>query len=147
MFPRRRLRVRCEHAQRPVNDLLWHEVDDLGDGRLRCSAHTSRRKTTRKKTTVTFGNGANGARYPTGTANVKAVYRYGLGKVGTPTPVEISQLATQPLGVQGSHQPARRRLAVPTRTRSIRRAQNAPCAVMALDRLVSVRDYADFSRT
>ena len=83
---------------------------------------------------------------PTGSANIKATYRYGIGRAGTSTPWQISQLATHPLGLQGVVNP------LPASGGADRDSldqarRNAPLAVTALDRLVSVQDYADFART
>lgn len=128
-----------------VNELLWHEVPDFTQ-----AAAGERKFVTREddaqQTTVTFGNGEHGARLPTGTGNVKAVYRYGLGKAGNVDAAQISQLATHPLGVQAVLNPLPATGGGdPDRIDQAR--ANAPMAVMALDRLVSVRDYADFART
>ncbi|HEY6235617.1 MAG TPA: putative baseplate assembly protein [Candidatus Elarobacter sp.] len=127
-----------------VNELLWHELDDLGPAGPAQHAYVTRENDA-QKTAVTFGNGVHGARLPTGTANVKATYRYGLGKAGNLDAGQISQLATHPLGAQAVVNP------LPSTggadADSIEQARaNAPIAVMALDRLVSVRDYADFAR-
>jgi predicted phage baseplate assembly protein len=96
--------------------------------------------------TVTFGNGVHGRRLPTGTANVKATYRFGMGSAGNVAAGQISQLATQPLGVQGVINPLPATGGADADPIDQERA-NAPMAVMALDRLVSVQDYADFTRT
>ena len=97
------------------------------------------------QTTVVFGNGTFGARVPSGTANVKAVYRYGIGSPGNVDAGQISQLATHPLGAQGVINPLPATGGADRDTADQAR-RNTPLAVMALDRLVSVRDYADFSR-
>ena len=128
-----------------VNDLQWQEVDDLA------SAGSSQRyfvtrESDAQKTSVTFGNGAHGARVPTGTANVKAMYRYGIGSAGNVDTGQISQFATHPLGAQGVTNPLPASGGADPDTADQVRG-NAPMAVMALDRLVSVSDYADFART
>ena len=128
-----------------VNDILWHEVDSLAS-----LSHSDRNFITRTdesgKTTVIFGNGKNGARLPTGTENVKAFYRNGIGKVGNVKPEQISLLATRPLGVKSVINPLAATGGADPESRD-RARHNAPLAVMSLDRLVSVRDYADFTRT
>src|SRR5262249_2113026 len=64
-----------------VNDLLWHESDNLFIlDRLDRGYITTIEDD--GKTTVTFGDGEHGARLPTGAENVKAVYRSGLGSGG-----------------------------------------------------------------
>lgn len=128
-----------------VNELEWHERDDLTeegpkDRTFITSANDD------DKVSVVFGNGIHGARPPTGTANIKATYRYGIGAAGNVAAGKISQLATHPLGAQGAINP------LPAsggadRDSADEARRNAPMAVMALDRLVSVKDYADFSRT
>ena len=127
-----------------VNELLWHETDDLaaaagGERAFVTSEDDS------QNTTITFGDGAHGALLPTGTANIKATYRYGLGSAGNVAAGQISQLATHPLGTQGVVNPLPATGgADPDSTDQVR--ANVPVAVMALDRLVSVSDYAAFSR-
>jgi len=127
-----------------VNEIEWHEANDLAaagprDRRFITSTDDS------DHTTVVFGNGAHGTRVPTGLANVKAVYRYGIGAAGNVNAGQISQLATHPLGLQGVINP------LPAsggadRDGADQARRNTPIAVMALDRLVSVKDYADFAR-
>jgi hypothetical protein len=128
-----------------VNELEWHEVNDLGGAGPAQRVYVTREDDAHK-TTTTFGNGVHGARLPTGTANVKAVYRYGLGRDGNVSGWQISQLATHPLGVQAVVNPLPATGGADA-DRIDQARENAPMAVMALDRLVSVRDYADFART
>jgi predicted phage baseplate assembly protein len=128
-----------------VNELLWHEVTDLGGAGPAQRVYVTREDDAHK-TTLTFGNGVHGARLSTGTANVKATYRYGLGKGGNVDARQISQLATHPLGAQAVVNPLPATGGADPDTLEQARA-NAPSTVMALDRLVSVRDYADFART
>jgi hypothetical protein len=52
------------------------------------------------KTTVIFGDGVQGARLPTGQANVTAKYRKGVGLGGLVKAGQLSQLMTRPLGVK-----------------------------------------------
>jgi predicted phage baseplate assembly protein len=128
-----------------VNDIAWHETDSLAAAGPRERLFVTRTDEA-AKTTLVFGNGIHGARPPTGTANIKATYRYGIGMAGNVKANQISQLATHPLGLQGVINPiaasggADRDGVETGRT-------NAPLALMALDRLVSVRDYADFARS
>ncbi len=128
-----------------VNDIERHEVDSLAG-----LGPTDREYVTRTddsdQTTVVFGNGVHGARVPTGTANVKAVYRYGLGAAGNVQAGQISQLATHPPGAQGVINPLRSSGGA-DRDSANQARRNTPMALMALDRLVGVPDYANFSRT
>jgi predicted phage baseplate assembly protein len=128
-----------------VNEIEWQETEDLSAIGPTDHDYTTLTDNT-AQTSVIFGNGVNGARVPTGTANVKAVYRYGIGSAGNVDAHQISQLATQPGGVQSVINPLPATGGADPDTASQARA-NMPLAVMALDRLVSVQDYADFSRS
>jgi hypothetical protein len=128
-----------------VNDLLWQEA-----GCVAALGPTDRGYITRTDdagaTTVVFGDGVHGARLPTGMANVRARYRAGIGRPGNVQAGQISQLSTRPLGVKGVVNPLAATGGGDPESRDQARG-NAPLAVMALDRLVSVEDYADFART
>ena len=128
-----------------VNDVLWHEAEslaELGPHDYRYIKQTD----DENKTTVIFGTGEHGARLPTGPDNVTAAYRNGIGKVGNVKSGQISLLTTQQLGVKGVTNPMDASGGADRESRDQAR-QNAPLAVMALDRLVSTVDYADFART
>jgi predicted phage baseplate assembly protein len=128
-----------------VNDVKWHEAESLA-----ALGPNDRKYITRTddeaKTAVVFGNGERGARLPTGQENVKATYRNGIGKGGNVRAGQISLLATRPLGVKDVVNPIRATGGADRDSRDQAR-RNAPLAVMALDRLVSTIDYADFART
>jgi len=97
------------------------------------------------KVTVVFGNGEAGARLPTGVENVKALYRNGIGKAANVRPGQITLLQTRPLGVREVINPLAATGGADREDRDQAR-DNVPIAVAALDRLVSVQDYADFTR-
>ncbi len=127
-----------------VNEIEWTEADNL------FSAGPSDRVYVTETddsaiTTVTTGDGQHGLRVPSGTANVKATYRSGTGKVGNVEALQISQLATQPLGVKSVINPLAAGGGADADTRDQAR-RNIPIGLIALDRLVSVQDYADFAR-
>lgn len=128
-----------------VNDVLWHETDTLAG-----LATTDRAYVTKTDeagaTTLVFGNGRQGARIPTGSENVRATYRAGIGRPGNIKPAQINQPTTKPLGVKGVVNPLAATGGADRESRDEAR-RNAPLAVMALDRLVSTRDYEDFART
>jgi len=128
-----------------VNDIEWHEAPSIFG-----LQSTARRFVTKRDdaevTTAVFGNGKWGARLPSGTENVRAQYRQGIGKPGNVAEDKISILAARPLGVKSVINPQRATGGADSETRDQAR-KNAPLAVMALDRLVSTRDYADFART
>jgi predicted phage baseplate assembly protein len=96
------------------------------------------------KTTVEFGDGLNGARTPTGSDNIRAVYRKGIGAVGNVDAGQITLLLTRPAGVRGVSNPLPANGgADPEPGDSIRR--NAAVPIMTMDRVVSLKDYEDFA--
>lgn len=128
-----------------VNDILWEEAVSLfgldsNDRKYITSTDND------DKTSVRFGDGNRGLRLPSGLENVTAAYRSGIGSGGNVTAEQISLLATRPLGVKAVINPLPATGGSDRDTRDQAR-RNAPYAIMALDRLVSVQDYADFART
>ncbi len=123
-----------------VNEVLWPESDSpvaLGPDDRGYYTRTD----DEDNVSVVFG----GVCLPTGVENVSAEYRQGIGHGGNVDAEQISLLATQPLGVSKVINPLRASGgADPDDPEAVRR--NAPLEVMALDRLVSVQDYADFAR-
>jgi len=97
------------------------------------------------KTTITFGNGWEGTRLPTGIENIKAEYRSGIGKAGNVRANQLSLLVSRPLGVKEVTNPLSASGGADRESRDQIR-KHAPLAIKALDRLVSVQDYADFTR-
>ena len=128
-----------------VNDVEWHQQSTLAGLTPTDRVYITQRDDT-DRTSLIFGTGEHGARLPTGVANVKAVYRYGIGKAGSVAARQISQLATRPLGAKDVINPLPATGGADRDSRDQAR-RNAPLAVMALDRLVSTDDHADFART
>lgn len=128
-----------------VNEVLWRESDSL-IGLNPTDRNYILRTDDHSQTTVVFGNGETGARLPSGMENIKAVYRSGIGKAGNVKAEQISILATRPLGLKGVINPLPATGGADQESRD-RARRNIPLAVMALDRLVSTQDYADFART
>jgi len=127
-----------------VNDIRWRESDTLA-GLTPAERRFITRTDDDGKTAVVFGNGREGARLPTGIENIKAEYRGGIGKAGNVNAEQISMLITRPLGVREVINPLRASGGADQETRDQAR-KNTPLAVKALDRLVSVQDYEDFTR-
>ncbi len=94
---------------------------------------------------VVTGDGVNGARPATGAENVTATYRVGLGADGAVEAGQLSLLPRRPFGVRAMTNPAPSRDWAAPETIEEARA-NAPVRVRALDRAVSVTDYADLTR-
>ena len=127
-----------------VNDIQWHEIESLLD-----APADSRNYVVQDQpeafNSVQFGDGKTGARLPSGNSNVVANYRTGLGKAGNVRAKSITNLVDRPMGVKEVTNPLPATGGADPETVEQIRA-NAPLAVMALDRLVSTRDYADFAR-
>ncbi len=130
-----------------VNDVRWHEAErltDLGPSDRAFVAQTD----DEQKTTIVFGDGTNGARLPTGTENVKAEYRMGIGSGGNVEAERVRLLMTRPLGVKAVDNPMRASGgAEPDSKSADLMRDNASLGVMAFDRVVSVQDYEDFARS
>jgi len=127
-----------------VNGIGWHEQESLAD--MSAGSRTFFTEEDHSGvTSVTFGDGVHGSRVPTAPSNVKAVYRSGIGSPGNIDAQKISQLATRPLGVSGVINPLPSTGGADADTLEQARS-NIPIAVMALDRLVSLADYAFFTR-
>lgn len=128
-----------------VNDMLWHETRNLAFA----NADDRNFVTTTDddgKTRLVFGDGRHGARLPTGVENIVARYRNGIGTPGNVRAGQVSLLASKPLGIKEVINPLRASGGADAETRDQARG-NVPLAVLALDRLVSVPDYANFART
>jgi len=127
-----------------VNDVAWHEAPTLY-GRGPSERVYVTRTEDDDRTIVQFGNGAAGARLPSGSDNVRAVYRKGGGRGGNLDADRLSVLMTRPLGVTGVTNPEAATGGVDRQSRDDVRA-NAPLTMLTLDRIVSLRDYEDFAR-
>jgi predicted phage baseplate assembly protein len=128
-----------------VNDLRWREIRNLAFAADNERAYVTMTDDDGRTRTI-FGDGRHGARLPTGHDNVSAGYRVGIGLGGNVRARQISLATTRPLGVKDVINPLRASGGADPETRDQAR-RNVPLAVLALDRLVSVPDYADFART
>jgi hypothetical protein len=127
-----------------VNEVLWHETPTLFGRGPRDRVFVTRTDDD-GKTTVQFGDGARGARLPSGEENVRATYRKGIGLEGLVKAGQLSLLISRPLGVKEVINPADAEGADDRESVADARA-NAPLTVLTLDRIVSLRDYQDFVR-
>jgi hypothetical protein len=127
-----------------VNDVLWHETPTLFGRGPRDHVFVTRTDDD-GKTTVQFGDGVMGARLPDGQENVRAKYRKGIGLEGLVQAGQLSLLLSRSLGVKAVINPAKADGAADRESLADART-NAPLTVLALDRIVSLRDYQDFVR-
>src|SRR5690606_9660897 len=127
-----------------VNDVEWREVDSLAGLSPHDRAFVTRTGED-DRTTVLFGNGGRGARPPTGFENIRAEYRAGIGRGGNVRGGQVAMMVHRPLGVKDVVNPLPASGGADRESPGLIRA-NAPRSIIALDRLVSVSDYADFTR-
>ena len=126
-----------------VDNALWSEVPALGQAGHEDAVYEVRQSND-GKTHVRFGDGVTGRRLPTGTLNVKAVYRSGIGFPGEVPEEAISQLKTRPLGVRAVVNPSPATGAADPESMDSAKL-NAPGTVKTLGRIVSLTDYEDFA--
>ncbi|MFJ8531887.1 putative baseplate assembly protein [Streptomyces sp. NPDC093591] len=128
-----------------VDGVLWHEVDSLA-GRGPGERVYITGSTADGRTTVTFGDGINGARLPSGHENIRARYRFGTGRAANVAADRVTQPLTRPLGVTQVTNPRPAKGGADADGPGLTR-RTIPLAVSALDRLVSASDYEDFARS
>ncbi|WP_406224092.1 hypothetical protein [Streptomyces canus] len=126
-----------------VNGELWTEVPTLREAGPNDRAYVVR-NTEDGMATAVFGDGVRGARLPTGTENVTASYRVGIGADGAVGPGQLSLLPRRPLGIATVDNPAAAHDWAPAETLEDARSA-APRRARTLDRVVSVGDYEDFA--
>jgi hypothetical protein len=128
-----------------VNDVLWHEVDTL-NGALPTSRVFVSAIGDDGKVRVTFGNGREGARAPSGPDNIRARYRTGLGRNGNARSKQIATAISRPLGIRDVVNPLAASGGADPESRDDAR-RSIPVSLQAMERVVSVQDYADFACT
>lgn len=96
-------------------------------------------------TSLLFGDGQNGARPSTGTENIVATYRVGLGAAGSVSAGSITTLKSRPKGLKSVVNPIAAVGGEDPETLADAR-KNAPVTVLTLDRLVSLSDYEAYAR-
>jgi len=128
-----------------IGDILWREASSFYGRGPRERIFTTA-TLDGGETIVAFGDGRTGARVPTGSNNVVARYRKGIGRAGNVGRGSISLLTDGPLGVRSAFNPVPASGGADPETRDeARRA--APVTVRTLGRVVSLTDYEDFARS
>jgi hypothetical protein len=94
---------------------------------------------------IVTGDGVHGQRPASGSENVTATYRVGIGEPGAVAAGQLTLLPQRPAGVTAVTNPEPARDWAPPETLGEAR-QNAPLRVRTLDRAVSVADYEAFAR-
>ncbi|MFD1561246.1 putative baseplate assembly protein [Paraburkholderia silviterrae] len=128
-----------------VNGAAWSEVPWLVEQGSAARVFTTFIDAS-GNTVVEFGDGVDGgARLPSGTNNVTATYRQGIGSEGNVAAGRISTLLTRPAGLQSVINPVAAAGGGDPETLDSARL-NAPIRVRALDRIVTLEDVGDFAR-
>jgi hypothetical protein len=94
---------------------------------------------------VQFGDGVQGARLPSGTNNVRASYRKGLGVAGNVAAESLTQPMSRPLGLKSVTNPSNALGGNDPESADTARA-TIPLRTRTLGRAVSLLDYEDFAR-
>lgn len=128
-----------------VNNVLWEEVPSLY-GLDEQSQKYIVRIDNDAKAMIIFGDGKMGARLPSGTENVTTTYRNGIGPDGEVDAGSLTLLQTRPLGIKDVINPLSASGSEAPQNLDKARS-NAPQTVLTFDRIVSLRDFEDFSRT
>lgn len=134
-----------------VNGVRWDEVASFYDRPPTDKVYTvelnedPQSSPTQNVATLSFGDGIHAARLPSGTENVTAVYRSGIGLAGEVGAGSLSLLQTRPLGVRSVTNPLPASGAADPEILDDARS-NAPVTVLTLERIVSRRDFEDFTR-
>ena len=126
-----------------VDDILWKEVASFYNRTANERIYVVRIEDD-STISVQFGNGITGARLPSGSENVRAKYRVGIGTEGILKTEQLSLLLNPQLGIKSVTNPvATYGAESPESLLNIR--QNAPLTVLTLNRIVSIEDYENFT--
>jgi hypothetical protein len=127
-----------------VNGVRWDQVDSLYGAAPDATVYSTRIDNDARMQVI-FGDGAQGARLPTGSVNVAARYRSGIGPDGEVDAGTLTMLRAMPLGLRGVSNPVPAAGAEgPEQLADARR--NAPLTLLTFERVVSLVDYRDYAR-
>jgi hypothetical protein len=127
-----------------VNGVRWDEVDSLYGVAPDQPVYTTRIDNDARMQLI-FGDGVQGARLLTGSVNVAARYRSGIGPDGEVEAGTLTMLRAMPLGLRGVTNPVPAAGAEgPEQLADARR--NAPLTLLTFERVVSLLDYQDYAR-
>ena len=126
-----------------VNNLQWHETANLlASGPADRAFVTSANGVGNR--VVQFGNGVQGARTPTGTSNVRAIYRAGIGSRGMVSAGQLTQPLDRPQGLSSVTNPGAAAGAADPASAGQARA-SAPLPTLTIGRVVSLEDYQNYA--
>ena len=122
-----------------VDGVRWQEVPSFYGQAAAARVFVVSRSPDQTVTTVTFGDGVNGARLTSGTGNVAATYRYGSGAASPPAERLTTIMQPQPNLASIANPVAVSGGADPQPPEEVR--ANAPASVCTFGRAISVTDY------
>ncbi len=126
-----------------VNQIQWQEVASFYGQPASARVFVVTRSPDQTVTTVTFGDGINGARLPTGSGNVVARYRYGSGKESPPAGL-LTTISQPQLNLASIQNPVPVSAGTDPQTpNEVRTA--APASVSTFGRAISAADYAQIA--
>ncbi|MBD2455441.1 putative baseplate assembly protein [Nostoc sp. FACHB-87] len=128
-----------------VNNVLWQEVISLEEQDARSQCYIVQIDD-RGEFTIIFGDGIHGSRLPSGQENIIATYRSGIGQVGEVKAGSLILLQNRPLGIRdvtNLHDAT----GAGDRETSLHIRDNTPRTVRTLDRIVSLRDFQNFTQS
>jgi predicted phage baseplate assembly protein len=126
-----------------VNGVRWRETGTLYGASARDEIFVPRISDD-ATLTVQFGDGASGARVPTGRSNVVASYRQGLGVAGRVRASSLTTLLDRPAGLKSVVNPLTADGGADPETLAGAR-ERAPGTVRTFGRAVALRDFADIA--
>jgi predicted phage baseplate assembly protein len=122
-----------------VNQIAWQQVTSFYGQPASARVFVVTRSPDQTVTTVTFGDGVNGARLPSGAGNVVASYRYGSGQA-TPLPGRLTTIGQPQLNLASIQNPVPMSGGEdPQADDDVRTA--APASVTTFARAISAADY------
>lgn len=128
-----------------INGIEWNELPSLYGIDERSQSYIVRIDDS-DLASIIFGDGKSGARLPTGNENIIATYRSGIGLEGEVAEKTLTILPSRPLGISDVTNPLPASGSAPREELADARS-NAPLTVLTLDRIISLRDFENFSRT
>lgn len=126
-----------------VNDVAWRERATMYGATPAERAYTLDTDEHGRQFIV-FGDGTRGARLPSGSNNIRAAYRKGLGVAGNVAAGALTQLMSRPLGLKSVSNPIDAQGGTDPEPAD-RARRSLPLFTRTLGRAVSVLDYEDFA--
>ncbi len=127
-----------------VNEVPWQQVMTFQELNSASRAYLLRQDS-QGNSTLTFGDGDQGAHLPSGREHVKATYRYGSGAVGNVPANSLTTILKRPPGIQKVTNPIAASGGLNPESKDDTR-KNAPLHVQTTPRIVSLNDYFYFAR-